>query len=131
MPKVILVQMVLLESLEMMVLLEIQDLKDHLVIKVVMQLSKIVIDVHHTVLPKVSKVVLVNQAILAYLASLVNQVLLVILVDVFLVILESLEKMVSLVMMELMANLVNQVNLEVLEMPLALEGLPVQISSLT
>ena len=129
-PKVKMVKMVILESLEMMVPLGTQDLKDHVVIKVVMQLSEIVVVVHHPVLQKASKVDLVNQAILANLAILALKVLLVNLVDAFLVIVENLEMMVSQVMMESMANLVNQVSLEDLEMLLALKSQSVQISSL-
>ena len=130
-PKAGMVQMVLLESLEMMVLLETQDLKDHLVIKAVMPLSEIAVDAHQAVPLKVTKVVPVNKEILVCLAGLANQVLLVKTVGVFLVIVESLEKMVNQVMMEPMVNLVNQVNLEDLEMLLALRSLPVQTSSLT
>ena len=130
-PKAGMVQMVLLESLEMMVLLETQDLKDHLVIKAVMPLSEIAVDAHQAVPLKVTKVVPVNKEILVCLAGLADQVLLVKTVGVFLVIVESLEKMVNQVMMEPMVNLVNQVNLEDLEMLLALRSQPVQTSSLT
>ena len=129
-PKVMMVKMALLESLDKMVLLENQDLKDHLVIKAVMQLSKIVDDAHHSVPLKAFKVVLVSLVILAYLASLAGQVLVVNLVDAFLVNLENLEKMVNQVMMEPMVNLVNQVSLEVLEMPLVLRRLSVEVSFL-
>ena len=129
-PKVKMVKMVILGSLEMMVPLGTQDLKDHVVIKVVMQLSEIVVVVHHLVLQKASKVDPVNQAILANLAILALKVLQVNLVDAFLVIVEILEMMVSQVMMESMANLVNQVSLEDPEMLLALKSQSVQILSL-
>ena len=129
--KVGMVLMVLLESLEKMVPLETQDVRDHLVIKAVMQLSEIAVDAHQAVPPKVSKVVLVNQESLVYLATLAQKVPVVNLVGVFLVAVESLEKMVNQAMMELMVNLVNQVSLEDLGMLLALRSLHVQISSLT
>ena len=129
-PKVKMVKMALLESLEMMEPLETQDLQDHVVTKVAMQLSGIVVIAHHPVPQKASKVDAVNQAILANLAILAVKVLLVNLVDAFLVIVENLEMMVSQVMMEPMANLVNQVSLEDPEMLLALKSQPVQISSL-
>ena len=130
-PKVNKVHMVLLERLEMMVLLDTQDLKDHLVKRVMMQLSMIADDAHLTIHPKAIQVVQVNQEILADLASLVHQVTPVSLVNVFLVFLGILEKMVSLVMMELMVNLVSQVSLEDLEMLFTLESLLVPVSSLT
>ena len=130
-PKAGMVQMVLLENLEMMVPLETQDLKDQLVIKAMMQISKIAVDVHHPVPPKAFKVVQVNKEILVYLADLADQVPLVNLVDAFLVIKESLVKMVNQVMMESMVSLVNQVTLVDLEMLLGLRSLLVQISSLT
>lgn len=129
-PKVGMVQMAFLESKEMMEPLETKDLKDHLVKKVVLQLSKIAFDVHHIVLPKASKAAPVRKENLAKLVSLANQVLLVNLEGAFLVFLENLEKMVNQVVMESMVNLVSQVNLEDLEMLLAFESLPVQILSL-
>ena len=129
--KVETVKMVLLEYLEMMVPLETQDLKDHLVIKVVMQLSGIVVDAHHPVPSKAPQVAAVNQAILAHPVGLAVQVLVVNLVDAFLVIVEHLERMVNQVMMESMVNLVNQVNLEALEITWIFKTLVVQISLLT
>ena len=129
--KVEMVKMVLLEYLEMMVPLESQDLKDHLVIKVVMQLSGVVVDAHHPVPSKASQVAPVNQAILAHPVGLAVQVLVVNLVDAFLVIVEHLEGMVNQVMMESMVNLVNQVNLEALEITWIFKTLAVQISLLT
>lgn len=122
--------MVHLESLEMMVLLDIQDPKDHLVKKAILQLSMIAVDVHHIIPQKAILVVLVNQEILEDLACLVHQVILVNLVDVFLVFLESLEKMVNLVMMEPMVSLVDLEDLEDQEMMFTLKSLPVQVSSL-
>ena len=130
-PKARMVQMVLLESLEMMVPLETQDAQDHLVKKAVMRLSKTAVDAHQLVPLKAPKAVPVNQEILVNLASVAHQVLKVNPVGVFLVIAESLEKMVNQVMMEPMVNLVNQVNLEDLEMMLALRRMAVQPSSLT
>jgi len=124
------VQMALLESPEMMEPLDIQDLKDHLVKKAVLQISEIVLDVHHLVLPKAIKAVLVNQENPADPVGQVDKVLLANLVDAFMVFLENQEKMVNQVMMEPMVNLVNRVSLEDVEMPLAFENLPVQISSL-
>ena len=129
--RVRMVLMVLLESPEKMVPLVTQDVRDHLVIKAVMQLSEIAVDAHQAVLPKASKVVPVNQESLVYLATLAQKVPVVNLVGVFLVTVESLEKMVNQAMMELMVNLVNQVSLEDLEMLLALRSQHVQISSLT
>ena len=129
--RVRMVLMVLLESPEKMVPLVTQDVRDHLVIKAVMQLSEIAVDAHQAVLPKASKVVPVNQESLVYLATLAQKVPVGNLVGVFLVTVESLEKMVNQAMMELMVNLVNQVSLEDLEMLLALRSLHVQISSLT
>ena len=79
---------------------ETQDLKDHLVIKAGMRLSKTVVVAPHSVLLKAKRVVLVNRAILADLAVLVSLVLLVNLEGAFLVNLESLEKTVNQVMME-------------------------------
>ena len=129
--RVRMVLMVLLESPEKMVPLVTQDVRDHLVIKAVMQLSEIAVDAHQAVLPKASKVVPVNQESLVYLATLAQKVPVGNLVGVFLVTVESLEKMVNQAMMELMVNLVNQVSLEDLEMLLALRSQHVQISSLT
>ena len=129
--RVRMVLMVLLESPEKMVPLVTQDVRDHLVIKAVMQLSEIAVDAHQAVLPKASKVVPVNQESLVYLATLAQKVPVGNPVGVFLVTVESLEKMVNQAMMELMVNLVNQVSLEDLEMLLALRSLHVQISSLT
>ena len=128
--KVILVHMALLDILEGMVPLENQDLKDHLVTKAVMQLIKIVINVHQLVPLRVTKAVLVNQVMMDYLANLVNQVLPVNLVDASLVHLENLEEMVSQVMMEWMVGLVNLATLESLEKMLALRRVTVQISLL-
>ena len=125
------VQMVLLASLGMMVPLDTQDLKDHPVIKAVMQLTEIAVDAHQLVPLKVFKVLLVKQEMMVCLAGLANQVPLVNLVDAFLVIKESLVKMVNQVMMESMVSLVNQVTLVDLEMLLGLRSLLVQISSLT
>ena len=122
--------MVLLESLEMMVPLEIQDDRDHQVIMVVMPLSKIALDAHQPVPPKAIKALLVKKETLVTVAIVVDQVLLVSLVDVFLVNLESLEKMVNQVTMESMVNLVKKVRMENLEMMLALRSLPVQVTSL-
>ena len=119
--------MVHLDTLEKMVLLENLDLRDHLVIKAVMQPSKTAVDAHHIVPLKVTKVLLVNQEILVYLAGLVQQVLLVSLVSASMVIVESLEKMVNQVMMETMVNLAFQANPEDLEILLILATLPVQI----
>ena len=130
-PEVKMVKMVLLESQEMMVSLEIQDLKDQLVIKVVMQLSRIAAVAHHPVPAKVSQDHLAHLVILAYLVDLAVQVLLVDLVDAFLVTVENLEKMVNQVMMESMVNLVNQVSQDYLEIMLALITLDEQISLLT
>ena len=121
------VKMVLLDTLEKMVILESLDLRDHLVIKAVMQLSKTAVDAHHINRLKVTKVLLVNQEILVYLAGLVQQVLLVSLVSASMVIVESLEKMVNQVMMETMVNLAFQANPEDLEILLILATLPVQI----
>ena len=118
-PRVKMVKTVLLESLEMMVPLETQDPKDHLVIKAGMQLSEIVVVALHSVLSKASKVVLVNQVMPAHPVGLVAQVLLVNLVGAFLVNLESLEKTVSQVMTESMEDLVSQESLEKLEILLA------------
>ena len=129
--RVRMVLMVLLESPEKMVPLVTQDVRDHLVIKAVMQLSEIAVDAHQAVLPKASKVVPVNRESLVYLATLAQKVPVENLVGVFLVTVESLEKMVNQAMMELMVNLVNQVSLEDLGMLLALRSLHVQISSLT
>lgn len=98
--KVILAHMALLDGLELMVPMENQDPKDHLVTKAVMQPTEIVINAHHTVLPRVTKVLLVKQEILAEMAYLANQVLVVSQVNVFLEILEHLEGMVNQVMME-------------------------------
>ena len=119
--------MVLLDTLEKMVTLENLDLRDHLVIKAVMRLSKTAVDAHHINLLKATKVLLVNQEILVYLAGLVQQVLLVSLVSASMVIVESLEKMVNQVMMETMVNLAFQANPEDLEILLILATLPVQI----
>ena len=119
--------MVHLDTLEKMVLLENLDLRDHLVIKAVMQPSKTAVDAHHIVPLKVTKVLLVNQEILVYLAGLVQQVLLVSLVSASMVIVESLEKMVNQVMMETMVNLAFQANPEDLEILLILATLPVQM----
>ncbi len=129
--KVIPVHMALLDILEGMVPLESQDLKDHLATKAEMQLIKIAINVHPLVPLRVTKVVLVNQEMLGYLANLANQVLLVNLVDAFLVNLDHLEEMVNQVMMEWMAGQVNLAILEALEKTLALRRVTVQISSLT
>ena len=117
--KVKMVKTVLLESQEMTVPLETQDLKDHLVIKAGMQLSKTVVVAHHSMPPKAFRAVLVNQASVADPAGPVSEVLLVNLVGAFLVNLESLEKMVNQVMMESMEDLVSQESLEKLEMLLA------------
>ena len=122
------VKMVLQGTLEMMVPLESLDLRDHLVIKAVMRLSKTAVDAHHILPLKVTKVLPVNQGIVVYLVILVHQVLVVSLVNASVVILESLDEMVPQVMMEPMANLVNQANLEDLEiLLLLLRNLPVQI----
>ena len=122
------VKMVLQGTLEMMVPLESLDLRDHLVIKAVMRLSKTAVDAHHILPLKVTKVLPVNQGIVVYLVILVHQVLVVSLVNASLVILESLDEMVPQVMMEPMANLVNQAILEDLEiLLLLLRNLPVQI----
>ena len=118
------VHMVFLESQEMMVPLEVQGLKDHLVIKVVMQLLKIALNAHHTVTSKVTKVLPADQEILV---SRVDQAHLVGLVNAYPVHLEHLEVMVDQVLMESMADLVGLVSLEML---LALGRVPVQISSL-
>ena len=128
--KVILVHMALLDIQEGMVPLENQDLKDHLVTKAVMQLIRIVINVHQLVPLRVTKAVLVNQVMMDYLASLANQVLPVNLVDASLVHLENLEEMASQVMMEWMVGLVNLATLESLEKMLALRRVTVQISLL-
>jgi len=130
-PRVKMVKMVLLENLETMVPLETQDLKAHLGIKAEMQLSKTVVVAPHSVLSKVSKVILVNKVMLECLVGQVAQVLPVNLVGAFLVNPESLVKMVNQVMMELMENLVSQEILEDLEMPLVLRSQPVQILSST
>jgi len=128
-PKAEMVQMALLEILEMMDPLDIQDHKDHLVKKAMLQLSKIVLIVHHLLLPKAIKAILVNQENPADLVGQVDKVLLANPVDAFVVFLENQEKMVNQVMMEPMVNLVNRVSLEDLDMPSAFEKLPVQISS--
>ena len=128
-PKAEMVHMVLLEIPEMLVPLETQDLKDHLVIKVVMQRLKVALHAHHTVTPKATEVVPVYQEILASPVVQAGQVLLVNLVDVYPVNPEHLEVMVDQVMMESTADLVDQVSLEDLETLLALRRVPVQISS--
>ena len=125
------VHMVLLGTLEVMVLLDSLDLKDHLVIKAMLQILEIVVDAHPILHLKVTKVLLVNQVILVYLAGLAVQVLLVNLVDVLLVTVESLEQMVNRVMMEPMVDLVNQVSPEDLEIQLMSRILPVQTMLLT
>ena len=93
--KVEVVQMVHLENMEMMVYPELQDLQEHLVIKAVMQLTKIALNVHHTPHLKVTEVLQVNQEILAYLEGMANQVLLVNLVNAFPVIVDALEQMAN------------------------------------
>lgn len=124
------VHMVLPDSPEMLVPLEAQDLKDYLVIKVVMQLLKTALTAHHTVTPRDTKVLLVHQEILVSLVDQADQVILVSLVDAYLVYLEHLEVMVNQVMMESTADLVDPVSLEHLEMLLASGRVPVLISLL-
>ena len=130
-PKVKMVHQALQDVLEMMVPLENLDQKDHLVIKAMVQLSKIVADAHHILHLKVIRVLSVNQEILVYLADLVNQVLLVNLVSAFLVTVERVEKLVNQAVMELMVDLVNQVSLEDLEMQLMSRILPTETILLT
>ena len=129
-PKAEMVQMAFPDILEIMALLETKDLKDHLVLKVVLQLLKAALNAHHTVTPKATKVVPVHQETVASPVAQGGQAPLVNLVDAFLVNQEHLDEMVDQVMMEPMADLVNQVSLEDLEMLLASGRVPVQISSL-